>query len=62
MRLLVDEDLPRSLARRSLSAAFDALDVRDIDLRGRSDSEIAARARDEGRVPAAQGDEQGDLG
>jgi predicted nuclease of predicted toxin-antitoxin system len=50
MRFLIDEDLPRSLARRILAAGIEALDVRDAGLRGRPDSEIAARAREEGRV------------
>ncbi|MCL4818363.1 MAG: DUF5615 family PIN-like protein [Vicinamibacteria bacterium] len=57
MRLLVDEDLPRSLARRLTAAGHDAADVRDVGLRGRSDDEIAARARADDRVLLS-----GDLG
>jgi predicted nuclease of predicted toxin-antitoxin system len=37
---LIDEDLPRSLARELRSAGHDAVDVRDVGLRGRPDSEI----------------------
>jgi predicted nuclease of predicted toxin-antitoxin system len=50
VRFLVDEDLPRSLARRLVSAGLDALDVRDAGLRGHTDPEIAARAKADGRV------------
>lgn len=50
MRFLVDEDLPRSLARRLSCAGLDALDVRDAGLRGHTDSEVAARAQADGRV------------
>lgn len=37
---LVDEDLPRSLARVLREAGFEAEDVRDIGLRGRTDEDI----------------------
>jgi predicted nuclease of predicted toxin-antitoxin system len=39
-RFLVDEDLPRSLARLLREAAFSVEDVRDVGLRGRSDDEV----------------------
>ena len=38
-RFLVDEDLPRSLARLLRTEGLDAEDVRDIGLRGKTDSE-----------------------
>ncbi|MBK9262569.1 MAG: DUF5615 family PIN-like protein [Polyangiaceae bacterium] len=40
MRFLVDEDLPRSLARALRAGGFDAEDVRDVGLRGCSDAEV----------------------
>jgi predicted nuclease of predicted toxin-antitoxin system len=43
-RFLVDEDLPRSLARMLRDAGLDATDVRDTLLRGKSDEEIFAHA------------------
>jgi len=39
-RYLVDEDLPRSLARRLGEAGVDAVDVRDVGLRGASDEQV----------------------
>jgi predicted nuclease of predicted toxin-antitoxin system len=56
-RFLVDEDLPRSLARRLVAAGCDALDVRDVGLRGRPDHEIAAWAKAADRMLLS-----GDLG
>jgi predicted nuclease of predicted toxin-antitoxin system len=41
---LIDEDLPRSTAKLLRSVGYDALDVRDIGLRGAKDSEIFAYA------------------
>lgn len=49
-RVLIDEDLPRSLAPALREAGFDTQDVRDIGLRGRPDAEVFARAQAEGRV------------
>jgi predicted nuclease of predicted toxin-antitoxin system len=49
-RFLVDEDLPRSLARELRESGIDAVDGRDVGLRGRSDAEIFAFAVAEGRV------------
>ena len=40
MRLIVDEDLPRSLFRDLLAAGFDTVDVRDVGLRGQSDEAV----------------------
>ncbi len=39
-RFLVDEDLPRSLARALREAGIHAEDARDVGLRGSSDDEI----------------------
>jgi predicted nuclease of predicted toxin-antitoxin system len=39
-RYLVDEDLPRSLARAMTAAGLEAEDVRDVGLRGRPDREV----------------------
>ncbi len=49
-RYLVDEDLPRSLARRLRDAGFDAVDVRDVGLRGASDESVLMRAVQETRA------------
>lgn len=49
-RFLVDECLPRSVTRSLLAAGYDAVDVRDIGLRGESDAAIHQRATDEGLV------------
>lgn len=39
-RFLVDEDMPRSLARELRAAGIDAVDVRDLGLRGHADAEV----------------------
>jgi len=41
---LIDEDLPRSTAKMLAAAGYEALDVRDIGLRGAKDREIFACA------------------
>jgi predicted nuclease of predicted toxin-antitoxin system len=56
-KFLVDEDLPRSLARELRQAGIDAIDARDAGLRGRPDREILAFAVSEGRAVLT-----GDLG
>lgn len=45
MRFLIDEDLPRSSAELFRRYGYEAVDVRDIGLRGAKDSEIAAYAK-----------------
>jgi len=45
MHFLIDEDLPRSIADSILVAGHEVSDVRDVGLRGASDREIAAYAR-----------------
>jgi len=49
-KFLVDEDLPRSLARELRQAGIDAVDARDAGLRGRPDGEIVAFAAFDGRA------------
>jgi len=49
-RLLVDEDLPRSLAAELRARGHDACHVRDRGLRGRSDDDILAAAVAEDRA------------
>jgi len=49
-RFLVDEDLPRSLARDLRAAGLDAQDVRDVGYRGRPDRDAIELAVSEGRV------------
>lgn len=43
-RFLVDEDLPRSVARELVAVGHDAVDLRDLGLRGSSDADVHARA------------------
>jgi hypothetical protein len=47
MRFLIDEDLPRSTADIFRKYGHEALDVRDIGLRGAKDLQIAAYAKKE---------------
>lgn len=47
MRFLVDEDLPRSIRDLLHRYGHEAVDVRDVDLRGATDSQIAAHAQHE---------------
>jgi len=44
LRFLVDEDLPRSTAKALSEAGYEALDVRDVGLRGAKDREILVYA------------------
>jgi len=48
MRFLVDEDLPRSTDDLLRRYGHEAVDVRDIGLRGAKDSHIASYAQSEG--------------
>ncbi len=45
MRFLVDEDLPRSADSLLRQHGHEAVDIRDVGLRGASDTDIAAYAR-----------------
>jgi predicted nuclease of predicted toxin-antitoxin system len=51
MRFLVDENLPRSTARVLRAANYEAADVREVGLRGRTDQDVFARAQELGAVP-----------
>jgi len=48
MQFLIDEDLPRSLADIVRRYGHEAVDVRDIGLRGAKDSQIASYAQNKG--------------
>src|SRR5438046_10560261 len=50
MRLLLDMNLPPSVANWLRSEGHDALHVRDLGLSGAPDSEIFARAAADGRI------------
>lgn len=50
LRFLTDEDVPRSTARILRDAGFDAVDVRDVGLRGKSDALVFAYAQREERL------------
>ena len=45
MKFLIDEDLPRSVAPLLKRFGHEALDARDIGLRGMKDSQIASYAQ-----------------
>src|SRR5512143_4158740 len=49
-KFLVDEDLPRSLARELRQAGIDAMDARDAGLRGRRDQDVLYFAVSENRA------------
>jgi predicted nuclease of predicted toxin-antitoxin system len=49
-RFLVDEDLPRSTARALEAAGYEALDVRDVGLRGKTDQQVFEYAQSLGAV------------
>ncbi|MGB9905277.1 MAG: DUF5615 family PIN-like protein [Desulfotomaculales bacterium] len=44
LRFLIDEDLPRSTARLLSEVGYEALDIRDLGLRGVKDQEVLAYA------------------
>jgi predicted nuclease of predicted toxin-antitoxin system len=44
-KFLVDEDMPRSTAKVLRDKGYEALDVRDCGLRGKSDNEVFAFAQ-----------------
>jgi predicted nuclease of predicted toxin-antitoxin system len=46
-KILLDEDMPRSLAKYLRQAGHDVTDVRDVGLRGHSDAEVFAYAQAE---------------
>ncbi len=50
LRFITDEDVPRSTARVLRDAGFDAVDVRDVGLRGKSDGEVFAYTQRENRL------------
>lgn len=50
LKVLVDEDLPRSTAALLNSRDIDAVDVRDVGLRGSSDSKIFSYAQKHGMI------------
>jgi predicted nuclease of predicted toxin-antitoxin system len=50
LRFITDEDVPRSTARVLRDAGFDSVDVRDVGLRGKSDSVIFEYAQRENRL------------
>ncbi len=40
IKLVIDEDMPRSTAKILKAKGFEVLDVRDCSLRGKSDEEV----------------------
>ena len=49
-KFLVDEDMPRSTPRILRDKGYEALDVRDCGLRGKSDDEVFAFAQRSGAI------------
>ena len=49
-KFLIDEDVPRSTARLLQQQGFDAEDVRDVGLRGHSDSDVFSYAQENNRT------------
>ena len=50
LRFITDEDVPRSTARVLRDAGFDAIDVRDVGLRGKSDQEVLRAIQELGKI------------
>lgn len=50
LKFIIDEDMPRSTARVLKARGYEALDVRDYGLRGKSDDEIFKFAQKEKAV------------
>lgn len=50
IKFLIDEDMPRSTAKILKTKGYEALDVRDLGLRGKSDNEIFKFAQKEKAV------------
>jgi len=50
LKFLIDEDMPRSTARVLNEKNYEAVDVRDCGLRGKSDEEVFAYAQRSGAV------------
>ncbi|RIK50647.1 MAG: hypothetical protein DCC59_13040 [Chloroflexi bacterium] len=50
LRFITDEDVPRSTARVLRDAGFDAVDVRNVGLQGKSDDEVFRYAQEENRL------------
>ena len=50
LRFVIDEDMPRSTAKILRTKGYEALDVRDLGLRGKSDDEIFKFAQKEKAV------------
>ncbi|MHB1131831.1 MAG: DUF5615 family PIN-like protein [Chloroflexota bacterium] len=49
-RFLIDEDLPRSTALALRAAGYEALDVRDVGLRGKTDRLVFEYAQSQGAI------------
>lgn len=50
MKILVDENFPRSTTKSLIKAGYDARDMRDYGMRGSSDDEVFRFAQDEGLI------------
>ena len=50
LKVLVDEDLPRSTAALLQSLGINASDVRDVGLKGASDAQVFEYAQKESRI------------
>jgi len=50
VKFLIDEDMPRSTATMLKAEGYEAIDVRDCELKGRSDEEIFSFAQQKDAV------------
>lgn len=50
LRILVDEDMPRPTARLLQSLGIDAIDLRDIGLKGATDAEVFDHVQAQGMI------------
>ncbi|OGW28894.1 MAG: hypothetical protein A2X59_09135 [Nitrospirae bacterium GWC2_42_7] len=50
IKFVIDEDMPRSTAKILRANGYEALDVRDVGLRGKSDNEVFKFAQQEKAV------------
>ncbi len=50
MRVIIDEDLPKSLASLLREKGYEVYDVRDVGLRGHSDEEVFKFAQNKNAI------------
>lgn len=61
LKILVDEDMPRPTSKLLVSLGVDAIDVRDVGLKGASDEQVFRFAHDEERIIITRDKEFGNI-